>query len=96
MPEFESRYTGPQIDDGITKAGNAATQSALTAETNARVAADNALGGRIDATQTSVSALQADATAKWVLLNDVDNRTRVLENTVGNLNDLLQARLAGA
>lgn len=29
-----------------------------------------------------IAALQAEATAKWILLNDVDNRTRSLENRI--------------
>jgi|GEM_PF-2162779 len=57
---------------------------------------------RIDALETSLAATQAEATAKWIILNEVDNRSRnnttditMLQNTIGTLNDALASRLAG-
>lgn len=45
-----------------------------------------ALENTINSLQTAVSSLQAEATAKWVLLNNVDNRSR---NNATNLNSLI-------
>lgn len=57
---------------------------------------------RISNLEASVNMLQDETTAKWVLLNDVDNRTRLntsdiimLQDTIGTLNITLQDRLEG-
>lgn len=57
---------------------------------------------RISALETSLTNLESETTAKWVLLNDVDTRTRsnasdisILQDTVGTLNTTLQDRLNG-
>lgn len=40
------------------------------------------LSSALSAAQSSISALQAESTAKWVLLNTVDNRSRSNENRI--------------
>lgn len=51
---------------------------------------------------SNIQGLSAEATAKWVLLNDVDNRTRAntndiaeLRSIVGAANTALETRLNG-
>lgn len=39
--------------------------------------------------RNSISALQNEATAKWVLLNTVDNRSRASELAIAELREIL-------
>lgn len=82
---FRSRHTGDEIDTGIDKAIetyplahthsnkpilDAISQAPATQTDMTRAQSD------ITANASNISALQGEATAKWVILNDVDNRSR--------------------
>lgn len=85
---------GSRAEEGITKADNA--QGAVDALDVRVTTLEQSSGSSTDLTEienaiatlrSQLSALQAESTAKWVLLNDVDNRSRVNATSITDLDN---------
>lgn len=96
--------TGGGGDGGVTNHGDLTGRSLPNQHPASAIQLSDGtnVNDKINSNTTTIAAMQAEATAKWIILNDVETRSREnaddisdLQSTIGDLNNRLEARLDG-